>query len=421
MNHFNNTLDRLLTIDPSKECLQFLHQRVQSPNYRGVQISQHNRYSFEQVVGMLQIFYNIVGTKKMGLRTADLSKRPYNLPNEKEYAEYTTQVNAKYNKSTQDSIRKNLFVDFHRMGLIDRYNKNGIILSPYENGAKYFASLTNLALELIDSSKTMLERQLIFSRCLDNLLQGLASSMLALLASDEIDGITMDEYTFFFSFLRQSLGDVYYDLTKLKQYILQYRSLSKFQKDFVSQVIKDYCNPDNFKGDKTAKRDFHNWQNETQQVFMLLDMTVYYELMKNSKKIILRVNKDLVFQSVDDIKKLNRSYVQKAQYFTEHSVPKQIGFELHHIIPLLWAKTATQFFLLDKWQNLLYIDGYTHSKITQLGNKHIKLSFIDKDIVLRDFVDNSIQLDYCKNAVYNTNKQSIMLEHNFHLLESFPQ
>ena len=105
-------LHKLLTIDPSKKCLVFLHERILVDNYRGLQISQHNRYTYEQVVGMLEIFYDLVNDNKMNIRTTDLSKRPFNTPDEYIYAEYTNKVIKKYGKGTQDSIRKNLFVDF---------------------------------------------------------------------------------------------------------------------------------------------------------------------------------------------------------------------------------------------------------------------------------------------------------------------
>lgn len=73
-------IDTLLTVDPSKDCLRFLHDRILADNYRGIQLSQHNRYTYEQVVGMLEIFFELAGDGRMEIRTTDLSKRPYIYP-----------------------------------------------------------------------------------------------------------------------------------------------------------------------------------------------------------------------------------------------------------------------------------------------------------------------------------------------------
>jgi len=407
----------ILSVDPSKECLKFLHERILSNNYRGLQLSQHNRYTMEQVVGMLKILYDLVGTSRMKLRTTDLSKRPFNTADEYTYAEYTNLVNQKYGKSTQDSIRKNLFVDFHRMGLIDRHDINGNVLDPYANGAKHYASITKLGLEIIDETKTALERHMIFSRCLDNILKGMATDMLDVLG--EIDDISLDEYTFFVSFARQELNGKNYNLETLIDYTKEYRALSRFQKNAVVDIVQNYCNPKNFIGDKTAKRDYHNWKNEGQQVFALLGMTAYFEYDQRSSKLQFMVKQGSVFTTQADITKLKRSLLEKHQYLSEHKLRRKLGYELHHVVPLLWAKSAIQFFILDKWQNMIYIDGFSHAKITQSGNKHVRLAFSDKDILLSDMYDDEIKLIRNDNILYSLDKKEIMLSTNEELLESF--
>lgn len=409
-------LNKLKEIDPSKECLNFLYNRILADNYRGLQLSQHNRYTFEQAVGMLETLYELVGSSRMKIRTTDLSKRPHNTPDEAVYAKYTSLVNKKYGKSTQDSIRKNLFVDFHRMGLINRYNAKGQSLGAYENGAKHYVSISSLGIELIKAESLLIKR-MIFSRCLDNLLKGMATDMLDVLG--ELDSISLDEYTFFISFTRQQLNGTIYSLDTLIEYVKEYRSLSRFQKNAVIQIVQDYCNPGSFAGDKTDKRDYHNWRNEGQQTFMLLGMTAYFEHDQRNEALHFMVRQGAVFSSQADIVKLKRSLLEKHQYLKEHDISKRLGFEFHHIVPLLWAKSAMQFFLLDKWQNMIYIDGYSHAKITQSGNKHIRLSFSDKDVLLYDTYDDEVNLTYDKNILYSLNKKQVMLETNTNLINSF--
>ena len=54
------------------------------------------------------------------------------------------------------------------------------------------------------------------------------------------------------------------------------------------EKVKDYCEPKNFSGDKTQKRDFHNFLNETQQILSLLTQMAYFEYNKNDSKLYIR-------------------------------------------------------------------------------------------------------------------------------------
>jgi len=66
--------ENLAKIDPSKKCLRFLAERILDVNYRGIQLSQHNRYDVVFITTMLTEMYNLVGRNKMFIRTTDLSK-----------------------------------------------------------------------------------------------------------------------------------------------------------------------------------------------------------------------------------------------------------------------------------------------------------------------------------------------------------
>ena len=111
----------LISIDPSKKALKFLANRILNDNYRGMQISQHNRYTVEDLIILLEKIYELVGENKMKIRTTDLSKRPYNTPDEYIYAEYVNNVAKEMGRCTQDSVRKNFFVDLNK-GLLRKHN-----------------------------------------------------------------------------------------------------------------------------------------------------------------------------------------------------------------------------------------------------------------------------------------------------------
>ena len=132
----NKILQEITKIDPSKKCINFIVERIKSNNYRGIQISQHNRYTKDDILIILHEIYNLVGEGLMQIRTTDLSKRPQNIDGEEKYAELTNNISIKLSRCTQDSLRKNIFVDMHRMGLINRYNAKNKALSPSEKGIK---------------------------------------------------------------------------------------------------------------------------------------------------------------------------------------------------------------------------------------------------------------------------------------------
>lgn len=168
-------LQEISQIDPSKECLKFLAKRLQSKDYRGIQISQHNRYTKKEILVILQEIYALVGSNLMQIRTTDLSKRPQNVGGEELYAQLTHNISLKLSRCTQDSLRKNIFVDMHRMGLISRFNAKKQELSPFANGTKKFISLTKLGLALLQE-KSLFTQNLLFTRALEHCSMALAKS-----------------------------------------------------------------------------------------------------------------------------------------------------------------------------------------------------------------------------------------------------
>ena len=189
----------------------------------------------------------------------------------------------------------------------------------------------------------------------------------------------------------------------------EYRRLSYYQRKSVVDTVDAYCDPKRFEGDKTYKRDFHNWKNESQQIFMLMKQTVFYE--ERNEELFIRIGDNGLFE---DESKLKRSLSQKIEYFRKHNISKEIGFELHHIIPLLTARNRIEFQTLDVWENMIYIDGYTHSKISHTNNKNTKLEFVGENVILQDMarvVDDILCVNKT-NVLYDVSKQSVMKNYN---------
>lgn len=414
-----NLKNDLISIDPSKKCLEFLADRILDDGYRGMQISQHNRYDVDVVITLLEEFYNLVGMSKMTIRNEDLSSRPTNTPDEYVYAKYTNNVNLILGRCTQDSIRKNLFVDFHRMGLIRRFDRNGNETNPYEKKGIRYVSLTSMALELISNKNNTFQKNFIYTKNIDVLTHGLANDLLDVVLSNSNNRISIHEFMFFISYMGKSLNGHYYTRAEVTDFMIEYRSMSKFQQKAVVDIVLNYCNPKNFTGDKTNKRDYANWKNEAQQIFMLMDQTVLFErgVGLYSDYLYIRVGEGALYSNPS---KLARSKKAKDEYFINHSISKKIGFELHHVIPLLIAKNQVEFDALDVWQNMVYIDGYTHGKISQTNNKNIKIEFDGNDIWLKDLshILKDIKCIKNKNIEYAICNKSIMLKYNSDTINS---
>lgn len=407
-------LQEILQIDSSRECINFLVKRVRSDNYRGLQISQHNRYTQKEILVILQEIYGLCGDRLLQIRTSDLSKRPYNIKGEEKYAELTTKIASNLGRCTQDSLRKNIFVDLHRMGLIDRFNAKKKQLNPFDNGTKKYIALTKFGIDFLQSTD-IFTQNLFFTRALENLMQGFGEDILHIILELESNYLTLYEVLFFATFLYQKLDSKTYNRSDIISLIRDYRTLSKFQKQALNEKIKSYCEPKNFSGDKTQKRDFHNWINETQQILSLLTQMAYFEYNEHDVKLYIRTG---TYGIYEDNTKLKRSIKEKYLYFKKHNITKEKGFELHHIVPLCLAASRAEFQVIDKWENMVYIDAFSHAKITQNNNANMRLSFENDNANFGDFNDCIVHCENNTNIKYDTKKQELMLDYNKRILDS---
>ncbi len=411
MSKLEKILLEITQLDPSKECLKFLANRIKSFYYRGLHLSQHNRYDQNKIKTIIQAIFNEVGEDFLQIRTTDMSKRPSNIIGEEVYAKVVDNICKFGEQVTQDSLRKNPFVDMHRMGLIERYNKNKESTNPYIQSNIKYISLTPLAIEFLNA-QDLLGKNFCYTQALENLLQGFGAECREVTIELDHHYLDIEEMMFFVTFLNIEN----FTRSEIIEYVREYRSLSRIQKEKLKELAQDYCNPNHFSGNKLEKRDYHNWKNQAQQIFSLLEQSVFFET--NKERLIL---KTLNKENKQNDKKLKRSIKEKALYFEKHGVKKEKGFELHHIVPLCSARSIEEFDLLDKWENLIYIDAFNHAKISQTQNKHICLYFKDCDVVLSKGLkeeQESLYFTYIENVLYKPDLQNAMLEYNKDLLHS---
>lgn len=395
-------------INPGNESLEFIDLRLTDDKYRGDVSSQHNRYTRDEMVTILRLLDKYAPNQSlMPLRTTDLSDRPENLPEEETYARFCAEAKETIGKGTQDAMRKNLFVDFHRMGLIIRYSRPGIANDPYAGREvkNRFASLSDRGLRLVQA-ETIDEQFYIFSRAVDILLGGFIATLLRLLRDSdfELKHIEIHEFMFFVSAVN-SPTSFNIGFERCVALMRSYRNLARTQRRSVIDTLRVELQPENFPGDKTAKRHYDNWHNKAAQIYHILDQTVYFESRKRGREKLLFLRRGRV-----------RSFGQKMRYFQNHSVSRTPGFELHHVVPLGWSESEEQFKLIDNWRNMVYIDGYSHAKITQNRNRNVVMTAQEEDILLSDYSEGEIYLKNKENLLYSPDKQGVMLTYNKELL-----
>ncbi|MGI9229674.1 MAG: hypothetical protein ACR2P9_07445 [Gammaproteobacteria bacterium] len=371
----------------------------------------------EQIVTILNLLNKYVPDGSlMTIRTTDISKRPENTPEEYEYAKFCEEAKSSVGIGTQDAMRKNLFVDLHRMRLIERYDKNKNAIDPaLRNRRVKYVSITKQGLKLI-RAENILDKYFIFSKGIDQLLGGCINIMLDILLDpdNDISNIEIHEFMFFISAIDTDFS-FSVNLEKAIELIEEYRDMSAMQRKAVVEQLKSTLKPENFNGTKEDKRDYHNWHNEAAQIFYILDQTVYFEVRQN--KLVLSTGKN-GFASDQNQRRLNRSVSEKYKYFKKHGVDKKIGFELHHVVPLSWSENRHHFKMLDKWKNLVYIDGGSHAEITQRGNRNVVLDLDNNNVILSDFEENEVYLKNKMNLIYNPVKGSIMKQYNTELINT---
>ncbi len=305
-------------------------------------------------------------------------------------------------------MRKNLFVDIHRMGLIVRYDKNNIPIDPFSSQSIKYVSISKQGLKLI-KAKNILDQYFIFSKGIDTLLGGYIDIILDILRDTEhsIDKINIYEYMFFVSAIETDTS-FNISIDEAVELIKEYRTLTSIQQKAVIETLKTELKPKNYSGSKINKRDFHNWHNKATQVYYLLNQTVYFEV--RQERLVLKTGKNSFVAS--DTTRLNRSISEKYQYFEKHGIEKTIGFELHHVVPLAWSESVHHFKMIDKWENLVYIDAFSHAKITQNANKNVVLGILTNDIVLSDYNENEVYLKYIENILYKLENGTVMKKYN---------
>lgn len=349
------TLQKILDIDPNNNFLKYIVRRVQRSDYRGVHLSQHNRYDLDKVVKILDAIYVVAKEEKVRIPGGDTGQASASLMEVRnkypEFYEIYQNLKSQDVIKAPDPLRKNLFVDFYRMGLIERYGTSGLILDPFRRARAKSVRLSGEGKKLLDAET--FDRHKIFTDGVERLLGDALVDLVSVIDLSDYrrDHLYFQEYTFIFSDGNLT-GAEKIDL------LGTWRKLTPNKQAQVLSLVKAYCNPANFLGrPKPDVRDYDNWQNETQQLMHLFQATIYFQV--NHKNKLFSLNTANTF----GIFEKTRKTAPKNEYFATHQVTKKNGYELHHIVPLGYVRNRADYQLIDDYRNLIYIHKNEHKKI----------------------------------------------------------
>lgn len=403
--------NQLIGINPALDCLRFLYHRVLRDDYRGTHKLQHYRWSAEYI----KIVLKHLPKNSLLFHTQGDIHANYRYSNEEQkFCEYLNKVNKdllSLNASITDmGMRKIIFVNLQRMGFIDRFSKKKELCDINKKYQYRYVKITQRGLDFIHS-RDIFEEQRHLGIALDFVFDGVVQDVLDILNAIEPQYISVSEMMFFITYLGKEYQGNILTKDKIVEFINEFRSL-KARAKVVEDVVSEFCNPANFIGDKTDKRDFHNWRNETQSMFNSFDLMSLFEYDTDKQRLLLKANingEKIAFK---------RSSLIKAEYFKQHEVEKDICFELHHIVPFYYAKDIDALKAIDNWQNLIYIDANSHKifSLDKSAKKAIRLNFRDLDAVLDNLIGDEILLKYTDNIKYKVELQQRLIRYNQNLL-----
>lgn len=401
----------ILSIKKDSVFLRYIVNRLRSKGYRGWHASQHNRYTREDVDAIIKGIYKVAAMDNFAIPPGDY---PADYQLSAEFSKFKAALNAikkEMERCTIDSLKKNFFPDLERMRFLVREKVKSHI-----TGRRMFrGKLTPDALKFI-TAKTVAEKFKRYTDGVDNLFGQEASELAEIIYFSDYRGTYINIYEFMFI-----LSDFNEGLDKISL-LDSYRNLGRHEQEKAINLIKDYADPNRYKGKKrTDKRDFGNWKNQAQQILMLLNDTLYFSVSEKRDYFRLNYGKGGLFEE-----QRIRNPIPKRRYFEFHKVGKKDDFELHHIVPLSSARNRVEASMIDNHLNLIYIHKNKHRAIHRAiknyGDAHVvTLTINSEKAIFSDFENKeNIETKNSEDALYSKDENKIkkVEKYNKELLQS---
>lgn len=381
--------------------LQYISQRIKRDDYRGFHLSQHNRLPFDKVLIILKTINEIAGNQKFKIHIGDWHKQKQE--GCETYYKIVDTLNKKIGQCTVNSLKKNIFPDLQRMGLLNRYNNKNQLIDKNKKESVSKVELNWLALKFIAERKPRIQYK-IYVETTEKLLEPILDGLFYVLYK-EFETINIYEYMLIFS-------DANINTSKKIELIKSFRILRRTDIIKTLKEIKNiFVKLNKEAEDKIKKRDFLNWYNEALQTFVLLNQTVYF---KTFRKTFLMLS---ISQEALELTR-KRSQKQRAKYFIWHKVKGKEGHQAHHICPINYARTKNELEFLDNYKNLIYISDSTHLKIPHDNNLYIKIFLKDDRLFLLDITNPTNKIEITNDVILNPKNIKKMIEYNQKIIDT---
>ncbi|ATQ35456.1 restriction endonuclease subunit R [Mesoplasma entomophilum] len=398
-----------------KDVKNFLEYRISSKDYRGMHLFQHNRITTDKIKAIYDSY------KKINKEFIEIPRGDeYNKKNKPngfklhefpEYELFVKLINEAISQGSAMAIKKNLLVDLARLEVIDRFDQNKNKLNPYKKCVAHYFKINSDFFLKYDNSDISLE--ILLKKKIELSLSNLLKCIFDLISNPNLNYMTFDEFFLFVTWFDFDYKGKKIDNNYLVNLIIEYRKIAKSEKNILFEDLKKIGTPDkNVK--KIYKKDYNNWKNEAQEIFSILKGFALFQF--NNKLNSIEFN----FKKIDRNQiKFARSMSTKENYFNEHNIKKQIGFELDHVIPFSLISNYNEYIEIDNWRNLVYIDANTHRIKTSLQNKYMFLSKKNEKLNMYAADGDNLELINGNNLLINDELIEGTIQYNKYLSKKY--
>lgn len=265
MNHeyLLSILEDIRDIDRKNLFLEYIVDRVQSDDYRGWHVSQHNRKGTtkEEAESILKAIHRIAGEGEFDIPPGDSGDEW----SDGEYCEYrriVCEIKENIGKGTLNSVKKNHFPDLERMGFMERGRLGNTII----NGR-----LSSRAMEFVRADSEE-RKSRMFTDGIKRLFGERLTELINIMRCGSCAGEEISTCELMLIVSDERIG-----VERKMEMLNSFRDLEEGQQKNAERLIEKYADPANFPcGNKTDKRDFGNWENQTKQMIGLLQQTPYF-------------------------------------------------------------------------------------------------------------------------------------------------
>lgn len=282
------------------------------------------------------------------------------LPEFAVFYELVEKIAATLGQGTVNSVKKNHFPDFARMGFLERLGKDGSVLPPKDRRPVLAARLTDSAarLALADNPR---EKYRLYLDAVERLIgPRILDELFAILHDDDFETVSVHEFMLI-------LSDSNISRAEKAALLKSHRQLGALKRIALRADIQAECARLSAAAEnKSGKRDYGNWHNQALEIFNLLNQTVYFKTFKKTVLMLGFSDEALEFLAA-------RSGTVKAHALRWHQIEEREGYDLHHIVPLENAFSRKTLGRVDDHRNLLCLRKSVHQKIPNRNNLFVQL------------------------------------------------